>query len=426
METKRAKIIVTGAGYAGLLATVRLAGRLRRRPVEITLVSASDTYVERLRLHQLATNRPVKSRSIARVLRGTGVRFIQGHVTGLDLSGRSVYVQTETGAVQLQFDRLVYALGSVTDRDSVPGVRDHAYTLSTEGQLSVSGLRDRLFAVNAAGGTLVVCGAGPTGIESSAEFAAAYPNIRVHLVTAGEFGRLWGDGRETPHTGLAVAEYMRKSLVEAGVTINEQTTVTEVGATEIQTDKGAIDYDICLWTGGFVAPALACQSGFSVNERGQIIVDPFMRSLSHPDVTAIGDAAFPVEEPGVKVRMSAACAVVMGAHGADCLAAELQGRTPKPLSFAYQGQCIALGPHTAVGFNNYPDDMPNRPFFTGRTGYLVREMVLGYLITLPLIERRWLGSYFWLGKGRYAASQRNRQKLEHASADTYNEERKVA
>ncbi len=423
METKQARIIVIGAGYAGLLATVRLAGRLRKHigktSVQITLVSASDTYVERLRLHQLATNRPVKSRSITHLLSGTGVSFIQGHVTGLDPSGRSVRVQTEAGPLQLQYDRLVYALGSVTDRDTVPGVRDYAYTLSTEGHLSVSYLREKLLALNTSGGTLVVCGAGPTGIESAAEFAAAYPNVRVHLVTAGTFGQLWGS--DTPAAARAAAEYMRKSLEKLGVSIQEQTTVTEVRTREIQTDKGAIACDLCLWTGGFIAPALARQGGLAVNEQGQILVDIFLRSISHPDITAVGDAAYPIEEPGVHVRMCAATAVVMGAHGADCMAAQLQGRTPKPLSFAYQGQCIALGPRNAIGFNNFPNDTPNRPFWTGRLGYWVRELVLGYLVFLPLMERRWPGSYFWFGKSRYARSLREKQKLEHTRADAYNQ-----
>ena len=56
----------------------------------------------------------------------------------------------------------------------------------------------------------------------------------------------------------------------------------------------------------------------SVNERGQIVIDPYMRSISHPDIYALGDAAYPLEAPGVAVRMAAFTAAVMGAHGADC------------------------------------------------------------------------------------------------------------
>jgi NADH dehydrogenase FAD-containing subunit len=81
-----------------------------------------------------------------------------------------------------------------------------------------------------------------------------------------------------------------------------------------------------------------------------------MRSISQPDIFAAGDAAQPVEEPGVPMRMSAFTAVVTGSHAADCLSDVLHGKTPQPLSFAYPGMCIALGQHEAIAFNIYPAD----------------------------------------------------------------------
>jgi len=115
--------------------------------------------------------------------------------------------------------------------------------------------------------------------------------------------------------------------------------------------------------------------------------------------------------------MSAVTATILGAHGADCLSAELQGRTPRPLSFAYLGQGIALGPHKAIGFNNYPDDLPRQPYFKGRLGYEGREIFVRLLATLPSIERRLPGSFFWLGKGLYAASLRKKQRGEQVQAN---------
>jgi hypothetical protein len=47
---------------------------------------------------------------------------------------------------------------------------------------------------------------------------------------------------------------------------------------------------------------------------------------------------------------------------------------PKPFSFAYYGQGIALGRHDAIGFNTYPAGHPNRPYFTGKLGYEFREL----------------------------------------------------
>ena len=77
------QIVILGAGYAGMAAALRLAHKTRRRPVQITLVNGSAAFVERIRLHQAAAAERVKQRPIQKLLAGTGVRFVQGWVTGL-------------------------------------------------------------------------------------------------------------------------------------------------------------------------------------------------------------------------------------------------------------------------------------------------------------------------------------------------------
>ncbi len=161
-----------------------------------------------------------------------------------------------------------------------------------------------------------------------------------------------------------------------------------------------------------MAPPLAREAGLAVNEHNQVIVDPFLRSISHPEIYAIGDAASPREDPGVHVRMSAVTAAILGAHGADSLSAVLHGKAPKPFSFAYLGQGIALGRHNAIGFNNYPDDKPIPPYFTGRLGYYIRESFVRYLAAAPRFERRWPGLFVWPGKGRYEKAQRQQTAIE--------------
>jgi NADH dehydrogenase FAD-containing subunit len=381
-----------------------LAGRLKREVARgqatITLVNAADVFIERLRLHQLAANRPIAQRPIAGILRGAGVSFRSGVATGIDASRRTVDVRTDAGVESLGYTYLVYALGSTIDRDSVPGVREHAYVLTPSGPRSAIALREVLPTLNAngRGGRLLVCGGGATGIEAAAEFAEAYPNLQVQLVTQGDFGRFMQP---------AIAEYMRRALERLGVTIQDQTTIAEVRANQALTASGAVlAHDVCLWTGGFGVPGLAREAGLTVNQRGQIVIDPFMRSVSHPDIYALGDAAHPLEAPGVAVRMAAFTAVVMGAHGADCVSAAVRGRQPRPFSFAYAGQAISLGQRDAIGFNTYPDDRPRRPYFTGKLGYDIREFFVRLLADLPNIERRRPGVFLWLGKGRYAANKR--------------------
>ena len=392
-------IVVIGAGYAGLLFTTRLAGKVAARGVQITLVNESSTFTERLRLHQYATNQAVQWRPIVQTLRGTNVRFVQGSVTAIDTVRHTISIVEEQQTRALGYDYLVYALGSLTDRQRVPGLAEHAYTLSPRGPLSAAALRERLPDLAARDGCVVVCGGGATGIETAAELATAYPRLKVHLVTDGALGHFWGTG---------VATYIRRSLTRVGVAISDQTHVVEVRANGVATDSGqVIPSDLVIWTGGFVAPPLAREAGLPVNERDQVVVDPYLRVPGHPEIYAVGDAATPREEPGVPVRMSAATAVILGAHGADCLAAVLRGKKPKPLSFAYFGQGIALGRGNAIGFNNYPDEKTiHRPYFTGKLAYLIREYGARYLANLPRFERRWPGFFVWVGKGRYAAAQR--------------------
>lgn len=419
MERQQTELVVLGAGYAGMLATVRLAGRLRRarrRDVHLTLVNASDVFVERLRLHEFAANKPVKARPISRILRGTGVTFVQGRATGIDTTKREVIIRTDAGSqpVCLHYDRLVYALGSRTDLDSVPGVRQYAYTLSPDGARSAGELRGRLAALNGSGHRLVVCGGGATGIEAAAEFASAYPGLEVSLVTRGPFGNLWA-------TDIPEAQaYMRESLDKLGVAVHDGTTVTEVRAKEVLTDAGSLPCDLCLWAGGFVAPSLAREAEISVNERGQILIDPFMRSISHPDILAIGDAADPVEDPGAKVRMSAFTALIMGAYGADSLSADLQGKELKPFNFAYLGQGIALGRNNAIGFGSSADDIPHAPFFKGRSGYIIRNSLLRYFGVLFDIERMFPGAFWWAGKepGKKSGSKAQKRGQALRQADT--------
>ncbi|HEX6484424.1 MAG TPA: FAD-dependent oxidoreductase [Ktedonobacteraceae bacterium] len=392
------RILVIGAGYAGLLFTMRLADKVARQHVQIVLVNESDTFTERPRMHQFATNQAVRWRSLPQMLRRTHVQFIQGRVTSINPAQHEIVIMHQQQTQHVGYDYLVYALGSETDRKTVPGVADYAYTLAPRGPLSAAALRDTLPSIEARGGQIIVAGGGATGNETAAEVASAYPHIKVRLVT-----------REPVALFLnkSVGRSIRRRLLRLGVEIIDQVGVTAVRAHSVVTDQGdELACDLCIWTGGFVAPPLAKEAGLAVNERNQIVVDPFLRSISHPEIHAIGDAASPREDPGVRVRMSAVTAAIMGAHGADSLSAVLHGKAPRPFSFAYLGQGIALGRHNAIGFNNYPDDRPIPPYFTGWLGYHIREAFVRYLAAAPRFERRWPGLFVWPGKRRYEAAQR--------------------
>ena len=413
MTQPSTRILVLGAGIAGLLFTLRLSGKVDRKSFQITLVDEADTFTVRPRLHEFATNQRIFSRPFLEILRKTQVQFLQGRVTSLDPNQHRVTVLDQQQQHGLEYDYLVYALGSMTDRQNVPGVAQYAYSLSARGPFSAEALRERLPALGARGGQVVICGAGATGIETAAQVASIYPQIKVSLVTRGSFALSWNRG---------VADQIRRRLVSLGVEIIEQSNISAVRAQSVVLEGGrALACDLCIWTTGFVVQPLAREAGLTVNERDQILVDPFLRSVSHQEIYAIGDAASPIEDPGVShVRMSAFTASIMGAHGADCLSAMLVGKKPEPLSFAYLAQAIALGQHNAMFLTLSPDDQARPPYITGRLGAFTREVFIRFVIAATLAQHRFPGLFTWLGKRRYEQAQRRKRAIEeHPSQPVY-------
>ena len=169
------EILILGAGYTGMAATVGLVGRLKTRDdVHITLVNPQTRFTERLRLHQTASGESLADLQIPDQLEGTGVDFVKGWVTGIDTDAQSVRIDD---AYALRYDTLVYALGSVADTETVSGVDEFAYTLnSAQDATLLAGHLDRL-----ADGIVVVAGGGLTGVESAAEIAEQHRELDVIL-----------------------------------------------------------------------------------------------------------------------------------------------------------------------------------------------------------------------------------------------------
>lgn len=115
----------------------------------------------------MATGQAVPQKPIADMLRGSRVIFRQGWVTVLHPDARRVTLETEQGSEELAYDYLVYALGSVVDRDSVPGVRQGAYASDPLGDRSATDLHRRLLEMDGQAGKCcpLTCSYGPAVFE---------------------------------------------------------------------------------------------------------------------------------------------------------------------------------------------------------------------------------------------------------------------
>ena len=390
-------IVILGAGYAGMIAALRLAGKVKN--VDATLINAREGFVQRIRNHQLVAQQDIHHYSIPKLLGKRPVRFVQGWATGIHLDQRTVEV--DSGEI-IPYDKLVYALGSVAAKPNIPGVGEHTYAVGNFDEAEA--LRERI-AQLPAGARAVVIGGGLTGIEMATELAESRPDLRVRLVTNGIVGK------NLSERGRA---YIRKTFADLKLDLTENTFVQKIDAGNLVTENGSIPFDVCIWAGSFGVPALARESGLAVNGMGQVRVDSLLRSVSHPDVYAVGDSA--VFADRTPLRMACATAVPMGAHAADNLAAWVAGKPQQPFRFYYGGQCISLGRNRALVQLVDKDDQSQERVITGFAGKLFKESISQFTVWALKFERTLPGSLWWPGKNSRMTDQDIQQAKQPVSS----------
>lgn len=200
---------------------------------------------------------------------------------------------------------------------------------------------------------------------------------------------------------------VRAELARLDVKMIDGETVTEVCSTEVMTDAGrSIVCDICVWSGGLHSAPIASGAGLATDPQGRIWVDPNLRSISHPHILSVGDAANPVAPTGAPYRLSAFVAIASGAHAADVILAQRAKRQLQPFSFSTFGQGVAIG-RGGVGFPSYPDDKQVLFILTGRPARHVRNFFVWFISYTLKLERSVPGVFFWPGRRRVSWHRAN-------------------
>ncbi|MER5864544.1 FAD-dependent oxidoreductase [Kitasatospora sp. NPDC002040] len=353
MTGQQQHIVVIGAGYAGLAAATRIGKQHR-----VTLVAPESRFLHRVRQHEAAAGLAEHRPTLARVLRGRQVTHLQARVTELDLAGRKVFLDSGEAVA---YDTLVYALGSRTALHGITGAAEHAYPAERAAELA-----ERMRTAPAPG-TVAVVGGGPTGIELAAELAEAHPAWKVRIVAAGQVG-----GWLSPK-GLA---HVRKVFARLGVQVHDRSAVTAVTPAGLRTDQGTIDADLVAWAASMEPRELAAEAGLTVAPDGRAVVDAHLRSVSHPEVYVIGDAARAVVEGVGELRMSCATAQPMGAY----VAGQLTGKSAKPFGFGYAVHCLSLGRKDGLVQLVHKDDSMKPGALTGTTARLVKSLIVNGVV----------------------------------------------
>src|SRR5262245_63182072 len=128
VETAKKRILILGGGFAGAYTALRLERLLgRSADVEVELIAKENFVLFTPMLHEVAGADVAVTdivQPLRKMLRHT--RIAIADVEAVDLEKRRVRVRHDglPGALELAYDHLVLALGSVTNFHKTPGLEE--------------------------------------------------------------------------------------------------------------------------------------------------------------------------------------------------------------------------------------------------------------------------------------------------------------
>jgi len=367
MMSDKPRVVIVGAGFAGLNAARALA----KAPVQITVIDRKNFHTFQPLLYQVATAglspgeiaEPI--RSILRPYKN--VEVLMAEVTGFDLDRHIV----ETPELQIPYDYLIVASGAT-----------HSYFGHEDWEVFAPGLKTIEDALEirrrvllafelaerqaAAGETeapvnFVVVGGGPTGVELAGtlaeicRYALAHDfreinPARTHILL------VEGGPRILPTYAEDLSRSAEEQLARLGVEVRTRAMVTQVEAGAVYLGETRMPATVVLWAAGVAASPLGQRLGVAVDRVGHVPVEADMSLSGHPEVFVIGDLAAAKDERGKLLPGVAPVAIQQGKYVAKLIADETEppggsrgpARPRPPFHYWDKGSLATIGRAAAV------------------------------------------------------------------------------
>jgi NADH dehydrogenase len=376
-----ARILVLGAGFAGLWSAVGAARaldefRIDREVVTVTVVNRDGWHAIRVRNYE-PDLRDVRV-ALDDVLDPIGVERIAGEVVDIDFANRQVACSVEGVRHTLAYDRVIFALGSRLIHPDIPGLARHAFDIDTyEGGVRLNAHIDALPEQPPSPGqyTALVVGSGLTGIEAATELVA---KLRSALARAGR-------GAETPRVILAdrqprigsdmgdeACQVIEEALAALGIVTRIGVSVAAVDGTGARLSTGeAIPAATVVWCTGMCANPLTELFPVTRDRFGRVPVDRSMKVEGMPDVFAAGDVAWAQLDDHHSSVMSCQHARPMGRFAGHNAVCDLLGRPMLPLRIDWYTTILDLGAWGAV----YTEGWDRHVVATGKAAKRTKQLI---------------------------------------------------
>ncbi len=381
-------VVVIGSGFAGLWAALGAARRLDELgvpagTVDVTVLSAKPFHDIRVRNYE--TDLSGCRIGLADLLDPAGVAHVAAEVRAIDSGARTV---TTSRDVTYGYDRLVLASGSQVVKPAVPGLREFGFDVDThDGALALQDHLRRLAGGPAgmprpAAATVVVVGAGLTGIETACELPARLRTL------FGDDGRVVLVDRN-PFVGSDMGASARP-VIERALSDNRVEIRTSVGVDEISRDGVSLSSGELLpaatvvWCAGMRASQLTEQLPVVRDRLGRVPVDDHLRVIGVPSIFAAGDvAAARMDDEHLSV-MSCQHGRPMGRYAGYNVISDLCGAPMLTLRIPWYVTVLDLGPADAV----YTEGWDRKVVAAGAKAKATKQVINTRRIYPPLTGNR--------------------------------------
>jgi NADH:ubiquinone reductase (H+-translocating) len=419
------RVVVVGGGFGGLQAVMKL----RRMPVEVTLIDRRNFHLFQPLVYQVATGAlsPGEVATPLRAIfkRARNVRVLLGEVGDVDLDRRVISVQPpieDLPAHEVPYDTLIVAAGSKYSYFGNPQWAEHAPEIkSLERALDV---RQRILLAFEAAEletdherraewlTFVVVGAGPTGVEMAGQIAELARDTLprdYRSVDTGEGRILLVEGG---HRVLAafppdLSESAERQLDNLGVTslVDELVVGIDEAGVELKAADGTtrrVGARTVVWAAGVAAASLAGRlataGGAEADRAGRLTVEPDLTLPGRPEVIALGDMVRVRAADGGVQNLPGVAPVAMqqGRYAARVVGRRLAGKPVKPFRYVDKGNLATIGRARAVA------EIKGLHFGGPLAWLLWLGIHIFYLIGFQnriLVLTRWAFSFLTRGRG---------------------------
>lgn len=352
----RPKVVIVGAGFAGLTAAQRI-GRLR---VQVTVVDRKNHHTFQPLLYQVATaglSPGEIAAPIRWILRAySNVEVLLEEVVDFKLEQKQVITKEQA----LDYDFLIIASGAAHAyfghqewEPLAPGLKTIedaleirrrvllAFELAERKAAEDDGQRESPL-------QFVVIGGGPTGVELAGTLAEIAHHALNHEFRKIDPKRarillIEGGPRVLPPYSEALSRKAEDQLKHLGVEVRTSQMVTRIEPGAVWVGDEKIPAQVVLWAAGVAASPLGRKLGVPVDRAGRVLVQPDLSVPGHPEVFVIGDLAALQDENGKMLPGVAPVAIQQGDWVAETIARDLEHQPRRAFHYHDKGSLATIG-----------------------------------------------------------------------------------